>query len=614
MTTASLTEALREALALFESSEAPLTTSEAAERLDIGRRSTYDRLARLVEQERLETKKVGANGRVWWRPTSTETRDRSSSAAASEQRPPFREAIERSTYPTYFTDREGRIEYVNSAFESTTGYSSEEVIGQTPQVLTAEIDGGKPYEKVWETVSTGDSWRGRRANITKSGTRYVVEEAVVPITDDSDEIEAFVGVHVGDIEWINDERERERQREQLAALSHVNAIVRDITDAMIKQSSREEIERTVCESLAAVSSYAFAWIGEVDGETQTVEIRTEAGVEGYLEGVTISVDPDDELSSGPAGMALRTGEVHTTNDAQSELRYESWSNHAEKYEYRSAAAIPIVHEETIYGVLKLYAERPGAFEGPERAILGHLGELVGHAISATERKRALISEEVVELEYHVPEFLDHVDIDATVGGQIDFESVVSTSDGEYLVYGQMTPDARALLEALSEQDPDWGSITVISEEEDAIRFQVAVADLSLRSEVASEGGSVRAGTLKRDGMYIRIHLPTTVDAGTISEVVFEEYPSARLLAKRQFPRPQDSMLRARRSLSEKLTERQRAVLEAAIHRGYFEWPRETSGEELAEALDIAPPTLSQHLRKAEKTVFESIVSPAFRRE
>ena len=72
----SLTEVLRETLALFKEGGAPRTTTEVADRLDLGRRSTYERLERLVENSRLDTKKVGGNGRVWWRPRKE--RDRTS--------------------------------------------------------------------------------------------------------------------------------------------------------------------------------------------------------------------------------------------------------------------------------------------------------------------------------------------------------------------------------------------------------------------------------------------------------------------------------------------------------------------------------------------------------
>ncbi|MCU4924417.1 PAS domain-containing protein [Halobacteria archaeon AArc-dxtr1] len=47
-----------------------MTTTEVASQLDLGRRSTYERLKRLVDHDRLETKKVGGNGRVWWQPVT----------------------------------------------------------------------------------------------------------------------------------------------------------------------------------------------------------------------------------------------------------------------------------------------------------------------------------------------------------------------------------------------------------------------------------------------------------------------------------------------------------------------------------------------------------------
>ena len=68
MAPTTLTEVLRETLALFDAPGDPRTTSEVANCLDLGRRSTYDRLERLVDHGRLETKKVGGNGLAWWRP------------------------------------------------------------------------------------------------------------------------------------------------------------------------------------------------------------------------------------------------------------------------------------------------------------------------------------------------------------------------------------------------------------------------------------------------------------------------------------------------------------------------------------------------------------------
>ena len=72
MVSGELNEGLEETLAVFETTGdagEPLTTAEVADRIDVSRRSTFSRLEKLVDRGRLGTKKVGARGRVWWRPS-----------------------------------------------------------------------------------------------------------------------------------------------------------------------------------------------------------------------------------------------------------------------------------------------------------------------------------------------------------------------------------------------------------------------------------------------------------------------------------------------------------------------------------------------------------------
>ncbi|MEF8937251.1 MAG: helix-turn-helix domain-containing protein, partial [Halovenus sp.] len=73
MSQKSLTPALLETLGVFDSSGEPQSTPEVAEKLDLGRRTVYARLERLVEEGFLRTKKVGANARVWWQPGDDST-------------------------------------------------------------------------------------------------------------------------------------------------------------------------------------------------------------------------------------------------------------------------------------------------------------------------------------------------------------------------------------------------------------------------------------------------------------------------------------------------------------------------------------------------------------
>lgn len=66
--------------------------------------------------------------------------------------------------------------------------------------------------------------------------------------------------------------------------------------------------------------------------------------------------------------------------------------------------------------------------------------------------------------------------------------------------------------------------------------------------------------------------------------------------------------RASERVFEDLTDRQQSAREAALYAGFFEWPRENDGEDVAASLGIAPATSHQHPRTAQRQVFESLLS------
>ena len=56
-----------------------------------------------------------------------------------------------------------------------------------------------------------------------------------------------------------------------------------------------------------------------------------------------------------------------------------------------------------------------------------------------------------------------------------------------------------------------------------------------------------------------------------------------------------------------LTTRQREVLQAAVHEGYYETPRQATHEEIADHVDCSPATVGEHLQKVERAVFGALV-------
>jgi PAS domain S-box-containing protein len=108
----------------------------------------------------------------------------------------FREAVEHAGHSIYWTDPDGRIEYVNPAFEETTGYAPDEAQGENPNILKSGAHDETFYADLWETILDGETWHGRVVNERKCGERYVVDQTIAPVTDSSGEIERFVAVNV----------------------------------------------------------------------------------------------------------------------------------------------------------------------------------------------------------------------------------------------------------------------------------------------------------------------------------------------------------------------------------------------------------------------------------
>lgn len=102
------------------------------------------------------------------------------------------QAVEQSADTVYITDMEGRIEYVNQAFEKVTGYGKEEAIGQTPRILKSGRHSQDFYERLWQTILVGGVFQGILINRKKSGELYYEEETVTPLKDAVGRVTHFI--------------------------------------------------------------------------------------------------------------------------------------------------------------------------------------------------------------------------------------------------------------------------------------------------------------------------------------------------------------------------------------------------------------------------------------
>ncbi|ELY93547.1 response regulator receiver modulated GAF sensor protein [Natrialba chahannaoensis JCM 10990] len=415
------------------------------------------------------------------------------------------------------------------------------------------------------------------------------------------------------IERARQEYERRRQREQLETVNRLNDIGHDIIHSVITTETRAELEQEVCDRLTASDGYRFAWIGEVNPGSDDVVPKAAAGVEkGYLEDVEISVNEAVAAGQGPSGTAIRTGEVQVANRIDSDPDFEPWREEATTRDYHSSAAVPITHEDLIYGALHIYSSSTRAFTSPETQILARIGDTIAHAITALERRDALVSDAVIELEFRLEEMVPElVGLSERESGHISINQLVR-GDETLLAYGSATDIPQETFEETVERIGGVSDSRFLSARRDEFEFEfVMPAAASLFEAIATHGGRVESATIANGEFRFVVELPRGRDTRQMIELIKEQRPDATYLAQRTTERS-DRSGSSRGStativLEEDLTEKQRAALETAYFAGYFEWPRESTGEDIADRLGIAPATFNQHLRTAERKFFDSVI-------
>jgi sigma-B regulation protein RsbU (phosphoserine phosphatase) len=117
-------------------------------------------------------------------------------------------AVEQTADSVVITNKNGIIEYVNPAFVETTGYSLDESLGQTPQILNSGKHDKTFYKKLWETILSGNTYKGTIINKKKNGKLYWSQQTITPMKNNDGKIDNFVSV-LKDITELMEKKEQE---------------------------------------------------------------------------------------------------------------------------------------------------------------------------------------------------------------------------------------------------------------------------------------------------------------------------------------------------------------------------------------------------------------------
>lgn len=156
-------------------------------------------------------------------------------------------AVEAASDSIMVTDVEGVIRYVNPAFSRITGWDRTEAVGRNPRILMSGRQDEAFYQRMWDTLEAGRTFRGRFVNRRANGKEYTQEATITPIFGDDGAVEHYVSV-------ARDVTEKELLENQLvlAARSHamgqvVDGVSHDFKNLLGIVRAQVDLAEAACE-------------------------------------------------------------------------------------------------------------------------------------------------------------------------------------------------------------------------------------------------------------------------------------------------------------------------------------------------------------------------------
>jgi PAS domain S-box-containing protein len=494
---------------------------------------------------------------------------------------------------------DGHFQYWNDRFEEVTGYDADTLADRDIFDLVAPGDEsvvrtavGRIDEKPPDRTIAIDV-------VTKDGDRRPYEFNGRSVeTDDGAGI-----VCIGRALTGRNKRELEirRHRSELETLNRISETVYEVIHAVIEAADRDEIETAVCEGLASSDLYRSVWIGRNELNS---EIEPATGV-GPSDDFLSRMESINELDwERPAQTALRTGTTQIVREIQDSELPERIKDITDDFEIRSGICVPVRYRDTTLGVLVVHSTRSDAFNERERAAFERLGEIIGFGIHVVRTQRLVLAETATELTFRAEKtetLLGELSLEAT--GECTYEWSQSTGVGTYrhLITVEGLEPERVLEIARDRSDVE--EISHVSGDSDEAIYEFVL--LNPLIEQFFDAGAVLVSITAQDGVAtFVVEIPGGAEAREFVEMAQCRY-DATLVSKRDLDRPVRTAGEFWKTVSDRLTERQRTALRHAHLRGYFSWPRDATAEEIAGSMGISSPTFHYHIRNAQRALVEA---------
>jgi len=310
-----------------------------------------------------------------------------SEKSLGESEEKFRGAFEGSGAGMAIASLDGNLLRVNDASCKMLGYSREELLEKTFQEITHPDDLEDNMEKIKSIIrGERDSFHMEKRYTHKLG--HVVWASLnISTVRNAESKPLYI---VAQMQNITD---RKKAEDELRKTNRILKMLNDCNEALLRSRYEWELLDFVCENIVRLGGYRMAWVGYAEGDKEkTIRPVAQYGFEaGYLKTLDITW-ADKGRGSGPAGTAIRTGEICAIEDVSRNRPSAPWRREAEKRGYTSIISIPLKSDFNTIGALNIYSHESNAFNGKERLLLKRLADNLTYGIVALrgrgEQKRA----------------------------------------------------------------------------------------------------------------------------------------------------------------------------------------------------------------------------------
>ncbi|OYR50124.1 bacterio-opsin activator domain-containing protein [Halorubrum sp. Ea8] len=365
-------------------------------------------------------------------------------------------------------------------------------------------------------------------------------------------------------------------------------------EALADGEARESPLAAVPERLVESGRWAEAWVVRGSVDDGRAEVVGAAGVDREVlvdRGVT---------REGPWLGAVEDGEPVLTDGEPTAGG-------------RPGIAVPAGYRDVTHGALCVVADDGAPVSDVERRELVALGRCLGWAVTAGRWRDLLHSDAVTEVEFHTADdgaFLARAS--AALGCAIELDSTVGVTDEASRLYLSVAGARPQGVADVVDGADGVSDLRVTETREDGCSASVRVEGGSAVRTLTEHGATVREATAEDGRVRVVADLPGGADVRPVADGLRAAFDDARLASKESVVRASRPESSFREGVADRFTDRQWAALSAAYHGGYFDWPRESTAEEVADAMEVSSPTFHNHLRKAQRALLDGLFDEEYR--